>query len=138
MRRVALGLALAVGAVGAAPTPGLAQATPLPGAADDYVLNCSGCHGPTGAGVPGTTPSLRVLGPLGAAPGGRAYLGRVPGVAQAPLDDARLARLLNWVLAELAGAPPEPPYDAAEIRALRREPLRDTRAARAALAVPSR
>jgi len=131
MRPVALGLAVAL--AGAGPAEGVAS----PGPRDDYVLHCSGCHGPTGRGVPGTTPSLRALGPLGDAPGGRAYLARVPGVAQAPLDDARLARLLNWVLAELSGAPAAPPYDAAEIGALRREPLRDTRAARAALAVPS-
>jgi hypothetical protein len=67
------------------------------------------------------------------AEGGRAYLGRVPGVAQAPLSDARLARLLNWVLAHYSDRAPAPPYSAAEVAALRQTPLRDTRAARAAL-----
>lgn len=103
---------------------------------EDYTLHCSACHGADGRGTPGVTPSLRGIGRLLDAPGGRAYLGRVPGVAQAPLSDARLARLLNWVLDRYGDAPPNPPYAADEIRALRSEPLRDTRAARAALVTP--
>lgn len=102
---------------------------------EDYALHCIACHGADGAGVPGVTPSLTGIGALLEAPGGRAYLARVPGVAQAALPDARLARLLNWVLARYAGVSPDPPYSAAEIGALRRSPLRDTRSARAALAV---
>jgi hypothetical protein len=72
-----------------------------------------------------------------AVPGGREYLARVPGVAQAPLSDVRLAALLNWLLAELGGAPPVSPYTAAEVGALRAAPLRDPVAARAALLVPA-
>jgi mono/diheme cytochrome c family protein len=100
---------------------------------EDYVLSCSACHGLDGAGTPGVTPTLHDLAPLLDTPGGRAYLGRVPGVAQAPLSDERLARVLNWVLERYSGREPEPPYTAREIGALRAEPLRDTVAARAAL-----
>ena len=50
------------------------------------------------------------------------------------LFDARLARLLNWVLERYASVPADPPYDAREIGALRSDPLRDTRGARASLA----
>jgi mono/diheme cytochrome c family protein len=100
---------------------------------ENYLLHCSGCHLPDGVGVPGTTPSLRELAPVLAAPGGRDYLGRVPGVAQASLSNVELARLLNWVLTSMSGAPPDPPYSAAEMQSLRARPIRDTAAAREAL-----
>lgn len=100
-----------------------------------YRLHCSGCHGPDGAGTRGMAPTLRSLGPLLEAPGGRAYLARVPGVAQAPLDSADLARLVNWVLRELSQVRDFAPYEAGEIGAWRRQPLRDPLAARRALGV---
>jgi mono/diheme cytochrome c family protein len=110
-----------------------AAAAAEPPVEEDYVLHCSACHGLDGAGTPGVTPPLVGVAALLEAPGGRAYLGRVPGVAQAALSDARLARLLNWVLARFSGSPPAPPYSAEEVGALRSHPLRDTRSARAAL-----
>ena len=67
----------------------------------DYLLHCAGCHQPDGTGLPPDVPSL--VGPLGqivASPAGRDYLARVPGAAQAPLTDAGLASVLNWVLQE--------------------------------------
>lgn len=131
-RKLPAALLLALLAPSASPA---AAGTAVP-VEEDYVLHCSACHGLDGAGTPGVTPSLVGVGALLQAPGGRAYLGRVPGVAQAPLSDARLARLLNWVLARYSGTPPVPAYSAAEIGALRSHPLRDTRSARAALAAP--
>jgi cytochrome c peroxidase len=107
-----------------------------PGPEEDYVLHCSGCHRLDGSGAPGVAPGLGDIGELLAASGGRDYLVRVPGVAQAPLDDVRLARLLNFVLRELAGSTAEPPYDAREVGRLRRSPLRDPRADRARLSLP--
>lgn len=104
--------------------------------AESYVLHCSGCHRLDGSGVEGVAPDLRRIGPLLDSSEGRAYLGRVPGVAQAPLEDAALARLLNWVLAEIADRPADPAYTAQEIRRLRAEPLRDPLAARRALDSP--
>jgi len=100
---------------------------------ENYLLHCSGCHLSEGVGVPGTTPSLRALAPILAAPGGREYLGRVPGVVQAPLSDAELAELLNWVLLTMSDAPADPPYSETEIGSLRAKPIRDTVAAREAL-----
>jgi hypothetical protein len=114
-----------------------AAAAAAPGPEEDYVLHCSGCHRLDGSGAKGVAPSLRGLGSLLGAPGGRDYLVRVPGVAQAPLDDARLARLLNFVLRELAGSPAEPPFEAREVGPLRRSPLRDPGAARARLSDPA-
>lgn len=105
---------------------------------EDYVLHCSGCHRLDGSGTPGVIPSLHNLGRLLATRDGRDYLARVPGVAQAPLDDSRLSVLLNWVLLEFSGTAPIPPYTAAEVATLRREPLRDPGAARAGLRVRMR
>lgn len=64
-----------------------------------YLLHCGGCHLPDGRGVPPQVPSLHgELGLLAAFPDGRRYLARVPGASQAPLADAELAAVLNWVL----------------------------------------
>ena len=103
-----------------------------PGPAEDYVLHCSACHQQDGAGVPGIVPPLSGLAPFLATPEGRTYLVRVPGVAQAALDDERLASLLNWVMREMSGKSPDPEYDAREVNALRADPLRDALAARKA------
>jgi mono/diheme cytochrome c family protein len=119
----ALGAALALAAGAAA----------APGPAEDYLLHCSGCHQQDGAGVPGVVPPLSGLAPFLAKPEGRAYLVRVPGVAQAALDDERLATLLNWVMREMSGKTPDPAYDAREVHALRADPLRDAPAQRNAV-----
>jgi mono/diheme cytochrome c family protein len=117
---LAAAIALAAAAAHAAPPPN-----------EDFLLHCSGCHHADGAGVPGLVPPLTDLAPFLVTPEGRAYLVRVPGVAQASLDDARLAALLDWVLRELSGVLPSPGYDAREVHALRADPLRDARAERA-------
>jgi len=84
----ALVLALLVGSLAAA-----AAASPE----QDYTLQCQGCHGADGAGVPGLVPGLAEVGGLLATAEGRARLLAVPGVRQASLSDARLAALLGWV-----------------------------------------
>jgi mono/diheme cytochrome c family protein len=95
-----------------------------------YRLHCSGCHGSDGSGEAGIVPSLRKLGPLLDVEGGRDYLVRVPGVAQAPLDNVELAALLNFVLKEMAGVNSFIPFSEGEIESLRRFPLRDPAAVR--------
>ncbi|MCB1692046.1 MAG: hypothetical protein KDI19_04725 [Pseudomonadales bacterium] len=75
--------------------PGTAQADPRA----DYLLHCAGCHLPNGKGAPPDVPSLvGTLGLIVASPEGRAYVLRVPGASQAPLDDESLANVMNWVL----------------------------------------
>jgi cytochrome c553 len=100
----------------------------------DYMLHCRGCHGPDGAGVAGAAPALRgEVAKFLAVPGGREYLVRVPGTAQAELDDTDVAALLNWIVRELDPANvPESfvPYDGAEVGPLRRRPLADVVAVR--------
>jgi hypothetical protein len=128
----AVGRALAAGAALAALAAGPAPAGPRL----DYVLHCQGCHRADGSGTPDAVPRLRGrMARFLWAPGGRAYLVGVPGAAQSPLDDARLATLLNWMLAEFdaTGVPPGfAPYTAAEVGRLR-VPLADVETARAAL-----
>jgi mono/diheme cytochrome c family protein len=90
----------------------------------DYLLNCAGCHRMDASGSASIPPLTRIA-PFLATPRGRAYLVRVPGVAQAPLSDQRLAALLNWALDEFGGANGFAPYTAAEVASLRADPLRD-------------
>ncbi len=71
----------------------------------DYLLHCGGCHLPDGSGSPPQVPSLREkLGPIVSIPEGRSYIARVPGASQAPISDAALAEVLNWVLREFNDA----------------------------------
>lgn len=99
----------------------------------DYLLHCSGCHLADGRGAPDSVPSLQGLDRFLASTQGRAYLIRAPGVAQAPIDDARLAALMNWVVVELGGATSSPEYTASEVAQWRNEPLRDPTEVRARL-----
>jgi hypothetical protein len=65
------------------------------------MLQCQGCHMADGSGSPGSVPDLRGhLGLYLQVPGGREYLIRVPGSAQSPLSDGKLAEVLNWMIIE--------------------------------------
>jgi len=93
----------------------------------DYVLYCAGCHLENGSGDPPEVPDLRQdLDTLIRMPAGRSYLARVPGSADAPITDAQLAGVLNWMIGtfypELRGVRP---YTAREISGYRGEPLLD-------------
>lgn len=90
----------------------------------DYILNCSGCHRMDGSGSR-AVPPLQIMLELRDKPGARAYWVQVPGAAQAPLSDARLAALMNWLVERFAGHPPKPAYTAKEVGELRGAPLRD-------------
>jgi mono/diheme cytochrome c family protein len=100
----------------------------------DFALECQGCHRADGAGTPGSVPALAgSVGRFLGVPGGREFLVRVPGVAQAPLDDAALAAVLNWMLARFGDRDVPAdflPYTAAEVARLRREPLVQVEAVR--------
>lgn len=104
----------------------------------DYMLNCQGCHLADGSGYPGKVPNLRTsLGPLLAVEGGREYLLRVPGAATAPLDDTRLAAVMNWMIDEFTPTTSRERFAAfapAEIGRLRAAPLTEVQAARRVVA----
>jgi cytochrome c2 len=60
-------------------------------AAFNYQLLCQGCHTPDGSGAQGVPQMRGVLGYFLGSDEGRAYLVRVPGSANAALNDAHLA-----------------------------------------------
>jgi mono/diheme cytochrome c family protein len=97
-------------------------------AQQNYMLNCQGCHRADGRGDDLTAPALAGhVAVFTTIPGGRSYLGRVPGAATAPISDAELAELLNWALWRFDAAHVAPgfkPYTEAEIAGLRSHPLR--------------
>jgi len=123
-------LLLAMLCVGAA---GYAFADPK----TDYLLYCRGCHLTNGESVPPAVPTLvNELGKFFSIPGGREYLIRVPGVSQTPLDNERLAQVLNWVMLEFnADTLPDDfkPYSSEEVGISRVNILADPLKHRAAI-----
>ncbi len=100
----------------------------------DYQMECQGCHAADGGGTVASVPSLKDhVGKFLGVPGGREFLAQVPGAAQAPLDDAALAQVLNFILREIGHADGFAPYTADEVARLRRTPLTNVAATRAAL-----
>lgn len=101
-----------------------------------------GCHQANGSGVPGKVPDMRTtLEPFSRTAAGRRYLIEVPGVAQAPLSNAELAELLNWLVRDLGGATQSKhfiPFTAEEVAAYRNTPLIEVAAVRRRLLSGSR
>jgi mono/diheme cytochrome c family protein len=102
-----------------------------------YTLNCSGCHGAEGRGVPDAgIPNLNEAGGYVRTPLGREYLIEVPGLSQSRLDDATAARLLNWVLRKFSAdrLPADfKPYSAAEVTRFRADKVSDPKTRRDAI-----
>jgi hypothetical protein len=91
------GLSAARGQSGAAPDqqmedPALARS--------DYLEHCAGCHGVSGSTAPAQLPELRGrVGWFMCTPQARAYLLRLPNVAQSRIkDNAELANMMNFVV----------------------------------------
>ncbi|MCY4265915.1 MAG: cytochrome c [Gammaproteobacteria bacterium] len=65
----------------------------------NYLLYCSGCHLVNGKGNHPNVPTLHnELGRMMTVPAMREYLVRIPGAAQAPINDEELSAVINWVL----------------------------------------
>ncbi len=117
----------------------LAAGLALPSAANprfDYLLHCGGCHIEDGSGNPPEVPDLRQdLAYMIGFDAGRAYLVQVPGSSQAPLSDASLAKVLNWMMEtyypQLGGDFKR--FTPEEVTRHRSERLLDPKQARAAL-----
>jgi hypothetical protein len=132
----ATSLALAVGLAT------FGTATALADPRIDYMLHCEGCHLPEAVGWPGLVPSLRGdYGRIAGVPGGRDYLMRVPGAADAPMPSSALAAVLNWLM-DTYNADTRPagfePFTAAEVEAVRRKPLDNPQARRTEIFAPPR
>lgn len=114
------------------PVPDLYRAPEI-----NYMLHCQGCHRPDGSGVPGAVPDLRgEVARFLATNDGRAFLIRVPGVANAPLSDRELGELVDWVVRRFdpEHVPADfTPYGAAEVARLRARKLSKVTEARAAI-----
>jgi mono/diheme cytochrome c family protein len=98
------------------------QASP----AQDYILNCMGCHGTQAEGVPGKVPPLaNTLSRFMRTAEGRNYILRVPGAANSSLSDAQLAAVLNWlaVTYDSDATPTTAPFTSEEVSQVRRRPL---------------
>ena len=102
----------------------------------NYLLHCGGCHLPDGRGappVPSITDEVVQLADIEAV---RRYLVQVPGSSQAPVSDAELAEILNWVFTELRTVPLPAgftPLTAEEVAAARASVLLDPLQERARL-----
>lgn len=97
----------------------LAQSSPK----NLYIHHCIGCHALDGSGAPEVgVPSMNgMLGKFLQIPGGREYIVQVPGVMNSPLNDAEVARLMNWLVVAMGPKPNRdfPPYSSSEIQSLR-------------------
>lgn len=102
-----------------------------------YTLNCSGCHGAKGQGVPEAgIPNLNDAGRYIRTELGRKYLIQVPGLSQSRLDDATAARLLNWILHEFSAnrLPADfAPYTTEEVTRFRSDKASDAKTRRDAI-----
>lgn len=105
--------------------------------AQDYVLNCMGCHGTEAQGVPGKVPPLaNALRRFMRTPEGRNYVLRVPGAANSALSDEQLAAVLNWLAVTYdssAGSSRLAPFTSNEVATQRHQPLLSVLATRSAV-----
>lgn len=135
MRAVAWLFLLALS--GAAALAQAGDAHPPPSLQTVYTLNCSGCHGAGGHGVPSAgIPDLNDAGSYVNTALGREYLIEVPGLSQSRLDDATAARLLNWVLQKFSAdrLPADfKPYSTAEVTRFRVDKVSDPNTRRQAI-----
>ncbi len=103
----------------------------------DYMQNCQGCHLADGQGLIGSVPSMKNhLDKFLSVPGGREFLVQVPGSANSPLNDLKLANLLNWLLVTMSEQPLADSFTAytqAEVHKLRQSLLVDVTKIRADL-----
>jgi mono/diheme cytochrome c family protein len=104
----------------------------------NYMLHCSGCHGPEGAGNPGVgIPDMRgSIGHFPKAKYGREFLIQVPGTSQTSMNDADVAVMMNWMLQQFSAAEVPAgtlPYTEQEVRQLRANRLADVPGRRAAI-----
>jgi mono/diheme cytochrome c family protein len=121
-------------AAGCALTAALAIPASQASPAQDYMLNCMGCHGSSAQGIAGKVPPLaNALSRYMRTPAGRNYVLRVPGAANSALSDAQLAAVLNWLAVtfeQSAATDRVAPFTREEVAHLRHEPLVAVLAAR--------
>ncbi len=115
---------------------GAEQASELIGVKDpvraryNWVMKCRGCHGADARGSKNGAPNMvGIVSQFLHSEDGRAFLGRVPGVAFVDLPANDVAELLNWLTQTFDPLHiPEKfkPYSAEEVKQLRENPLIST------------
>ena len=104
----------------------------------NYLLNCVSCHLQDGSGSKaGHVPDLgEYLGLFAQHPEGRAFLVQVPGASGAPISDAELAEVTNWILYTMNKEQLRAdfkPYTVEEVGIYRKSPILDVERTRAEL-----
>lgn len=103
----------------------------------NYILNCQGCHLADASGSSGVVPRMsNFVGYFLHVDGGREFIVRVPGAANAPISDQELADLMNWLLVNFSKEQIPAgfiPYTGEEVGELRSRPLIDISGTRAGL-----
>lgn len=91
-----------------------------------YQMFCQGCHVSDGRGGKDVPDMRNHIGAFLTIPQGRDYLIQVPGSANAAINDADLANLMNWIVVKFGGeSTPDnfKPYTSEEVGRLRQSPL---------------
>lgn len=104
----------------------MAETINYPRAKFNYQMFCQGCHTPDGTGAKDIPKIKNHIGYFLTTNEGREYLVRVPGSANAALDDKQLAEVLNWMIIEFGGESIQTDmrmYTASEVGILRKDPL---------------
>lgn len=120
--------ALLVGIIGATGNTAYALEINEARAKSNYQIFCQGCHQPNGEGRKGVPAMKGEVGHFLKTEEGRQFLVRVPGSANATVDNTQLAEVLNWILINFSGdSLPEKwqPYSANEVGKLRIDPLKE-------------
>ena len=95
----------------------------------NYMLHCQGCHLPQAEGFEGKVPPMKdFVGYFLHSEEGRAFLIRVPGVAQSAINDTELAELMNWILGRFSERQlpaDHRPFTTVEVAELRKSPVAD-------------
>jgi len=102
-----------------------------------FMMECQGCHLTDGRSGVNSVPAMKEeVAKFLTVPGGREFLAQVPGVSRAPLSDAEITAVLNWLLNEFGPrdiASQYPAYTVEEVKRLRQTPLTEVKQHRAAL-----
>lgn len=95
----------------------------------NYQMFCQGCHSADGSGHKSVPELKGFIHKFMATQQGREYLIRVPGAANAALDDEQLTEVMNWMLRNFGNSSEGAvwrPYEVSEVTEYRKNPLNET------------